>query len=180
MMSTSLTENLLLIGRITRPHGLKGECKIIPESDDPSRVCNLKRIWLGSSPETAKSYLIDSARLQTSKRGITVLMHIAGIDSLDDAQRIGKPKVYGHIDDLPPLEDGEYYMHDLIGVQVVSEEGDSVGTLKDVLETQAHPLYVIDRPDSSETLVPAVPEFIVSTDINQRQMIIRCIEGLIS
>ncbi len=176
-MGTS--DKLLLVGRMVRPHGIKGECKVIPESDDPDRVRSLKRIWLGSSPETARSFSVEKARLQNSKRGITILMQFSGIESLDDAQRLGKPLVYGHVDDLPPLQDGEYYLHDLIGIEVLSEEGESFGTLKDICETQAHPLYVIDRPDNRETFIPAVPEFIVSTDTDQRQMIIRCIEGLI-
>jgi len=179
-MGTVLSDNLFLVGRMIRPHGLKGECKVIPESDDPDRVRNLKRIWLGSSTESAILYSIESARLQTSKRGTAVLMQLAGIHSLDDAQRLGASFVYGHVDDLPPLQDGEYYLHDLIGIEVLNEQGESLGTLKDICETQAHPLYVIDRPNRNESFIPAVPEFILSTDMEHRRMTIRCIEGLLT
>ena len=162
-----------------RPHGVKGECKVVLESDDPNRICNLKRVWLGHSPESSTSYEILTSRLHTSKHGISVLMQLVGVQTVSDVQTLGKPFVFAHVDDLPPLSPGEYYLHDLIGVDILNEEGEMIGFIKDVMETQAHPVYLIDRDDLEDTLIPGVPEFIISVDIHQRQMMIRSMEGLL-
>lgn len=178
-METMLSDKLLQVGRMTRPHGVKGECKVIPESDDPDRIRNLKRIWLGRTPESSASYEILSSRLHTSKHGISVLMQLAGIQSVSDVQRLRKPLVFAHLDDLPPLHSGEYYLHDLIGVNILNEDGEMIGSIKEIWETAAHPVYLIDRDDHEDALIPAVDEFIVSKDLYQRQMTIRSMEGLI-
>ncbi|MCY3629753.1 MAG: ribosome maturation factor RimM [Bacteroidetes bacterium] len=172
-------DNLLLVGRIVRTHGLKGECKVVPESDDPNRLRNLKRIWLGDTPQTAQPYNVESTRLQNSRRGTTVLMQFTGIHTVTDAKGLGKPLVFADLNDLPPLQPGEFFLHDLIGVEVVTDEGESVGTLKDIWDTQSHSLYLIERPGKKEALIPAVPAFIVSTDVDRRRVVIRTVEGLL-
>ena len=172
-------DNLLLVGRIVRTHGLKGECKVVPESDDPNRLRNLKRIWLGDTPQTAQPYNVESTRLQNSRRGTTVLMQFAGIHTVTDAEGLGKPLVFADLNDLPPLQPGEFFLHDLIGVEVVTDEGESVGILKDIWDTQSHSLYLIERPGKEEALIPAVPAFIVSTDVDRRRVVIRTVEGLL-
>ena len=178
-MEAPSSEDLLLVGRIARTHGLHGECKVVPETDDPSRLQNLKRVWLGNTPRTAKPYEIEGARLQTSKRGITVLMQFAGIHTVSDAERLGKPLAFACLEDLPPLQPGEFFLHDLIGVEVITEGGEKVGILEDIWETQQYPIYLVKQAGKKETLIPAVPEFIVSTDIGQGQIVIRSVEGLL-
>lgn len=172
-------DDLLLVGRIVRTHGLKGECKVVPESDDPNRLRKLKRIWLGDTPQTAKPYNVESTRLQNSRHGTTILMQFAGIHTVSDAEGLGKSLVFADLNDLPPLQPGEFFLHDLIGVEVVTDEGESVGILKDIWDTQSHSLYLIERPGKKEALIPAVPAFIVSTDIDRRRVVIRTVEGLL-
>ncbi|MCY4205786.1 MAG: ribosome maturation factor RimM [Bacteroidetes bacterium] len=178
-MGTPLSENLLIVGRIVRTHGLKGECKVVPESDDPNRLQSLKRIWLGATPQTAELYEITGTRLQTSKRGTIVLMQFSGIHTVSDAERLGKPLVFAYQEDLPPLQPGEFFLHDLFGIEVVTEEGEIVGKLKDVWETQNYPLYLIERPGNKEIFIPAVPSLIVSTHIEQKRLVVRAVEGLL-
>ncbi len=172
-------DHLLLVGRIVRTHGLNGECKIVPESDDPNRLLNLKRIWLGDTPQTAKSYNVQGTRIHNSKRGTTILMQFAGIHTVTDAEGLGRPQVYADLKDLPPLHPGEFFLHDLIGIEVLTSEGEFVGILKDIMDTQSYSLYLVQRPEKNEVLIPAVPAFIVSTDLEQRRMVIRTIEGLL-
>lgn len=178
-MGTPSPDNLLLIGRVVRTHGLQGECKVIPETDNPDRLRSLDRIWLGKTPKIVRSYDIQSTRLQYSKRGATILMQFAGIHTVNDAKELGRPHVFAHVDDLPPLKPGEFFLHDLIGANVVTDEGESVGTLKDVWDTQGHALYLIERPGQKEAFIPVVPEFIVSTDVKNRCMVVRTVEGLL-
>lgn len=179
-MKPSSPDDLILVGRIIRTHGLKGECKVLPESDDPNRLRELKRIWLGKTPNTAQPFTIQSVRLQTSKRGTIVLMQFAGIHTLDDAQSLKKSSVFAHLNDLPPLQPGEFFLHDLIGSRVVTDEGEQVGALKDVWEVQnSHHLYVVERPGDKELLIPAVPAFILSTDVHQGCIVLKTVEGLL-
>ncbi len=173
------SDNLLLVGRIVRTHGLKGECKVIPESDNPNRLLELKRVWLGDTSQTVRPYDTESTRLQKSKRGTTILMQFAGIHTVSDAKALGKPLVFADLNDLPPLQPGEFFLHDLIGIEVVTDEGALVGTLKDIWDTQSHSLYLIERPGKKEALIPAVPAFIASTDVERGRMVIRTVEGLL-
>ena len=179
-MEPSSPNDLILVGRIIRTHGLKGECKVFPESDDPDRLRKLKRIWLGTTSKTAQPYTVESARLQTSKRGITVLMQFAGIHTLDDARNLGNSSAFAYLNDLPPLQPGEFFLHDLIGSRVITDEGGEIGVLKDVWEMQNSPtLYVVEGTENKEILVPAVPAFIVSTDVRQRCVVLQNMEGLL-
>jgi len=178
-MAAPSPDDFLVVGRIVRTHGLKGECKVVPESDDPNRLLNLKRIWLGDTSQTAEFHEITNTRLQTSKRGTAVLMQFAGIDTVNDAERLGKSLVFAHLGDLPSLQPGEFFLHDLIGIEVITEAGETVGTLKDVWEMQNYPLYLVERPGKKEVFIPAVPAFIVSTNVLQKRLVIREMEGLL-
>ncbi len=172
-------EDLILVGRIVRTHGLKGECKILPESDDPNRLLTLKRIWLGTTPQITQLFNITSARLQTSKKGATVLMQFEGIQSINDAQHLAKSLAFADVNDLPSLEPGEFFLHDLIGMEVVSDSGESIGTVKDIWAMQSYPMYVVERSGMKEALIPGVPEFIISTDVDQGRITIQTVEGLL-
>ena len=178
-MDSSSWENLLMVGQIVRAHGLKGECKVVPESDDPNRLLNLKRLWIGITPQTAHPYEVESVRLQTSKRGITALMRFSGINTVNDVQAIGKLPVFAHLEDLPPLQPGEFFLHDLVGAAVVMDDGAPVGKLKDIMEVPNYDIYVVERSGKKDALIPAVPEFVVTTDVNIGRIVIRPVDGLL-
>jgi len=178
-MDSSSWKNLLIIGRIVKAHGLKGECKVVPESDDPNRLLNLKRLWIGPTPQTARPYMVGSARLQTSKRGITALMRFSGINTVNDVQALGKLPVFAQLEDLPPLRPGEFFLHDLVGAAVVTDNGAPVGRLKDILDAPSYDIYVVERSGKQDALIPAVPEFVMSTDVNIGRIVIRPVDGLL-
>ena len=81
--------------------------------------------------------------------------------------------------DLPPLEEGEYYLHDLLGLAVVSTAGDAIGTLADVLTTGANDVYVIRRERQPDALIPAIPDVIRAVDLDARTMTIEAMPGLL-
>ncbi len=171
--------DLLLVGRVTRSHGLSGECKIVPESDDPDRLLSLKRVWIGTSENAALEYKIQTTRRQHTKRGITILMRLFGIDTVEKAKAIARQNVYALEEDLPPLEPGEYFLHDLPGCSLKNDKGELVGQVADVLETPAGPMLKIMRPFRKDSLVPLVPEFIRRVDVNARSIFIAPLEGLL-
>ena len=170
---------LLLVGRIARAHGLKGECKVIPECDDPGRLLDLDRVWVGSAPANAVVAAVDSARLQHTRRGVMVLMRINGAKSGDEAMQYAKLNVYARMQDLPPLAPGEFFLHDLIGMRVMTTDDACVGAVIDVWEAPANNIYVVERQGLEHAMIPAVPEFVRSVDLDSRTMIIAPIEGLL-
>lgn len=169
----------LLIGRVWRPHGVRGELKVIPETDDPERFGALERVFLGTSPEAAREYRVQSVRFQPSKRGVTVVLKIEGIATFEDAEAVRHQDVYAEEEDLPPLGEDEIFLHDLIGLDVVTDAGEPVGTVADVLVMPAHNVYVVSREGGDEAMIPAVPEFVLGIDLEAGKLVVRPIEGML-
>ncbi len=173
-------EALLLVGRIGKTHGVQGEVKVIPETDDPERFAALETVFLGQQPEDAAPHPVASVRFQQSKRGLTVVLKLDGIETMEQAAALRRKAVFAFEEDLPPLDDDEFFLHDLIGLDVVTEQGEGIGAVKDVLELPAHHVYVVARPDKPDAMIPAVPAFIAEIDIHGAQrLVVRPIEGLL-
>lgn len=172
-------DSLLLVGRIWRAHGLRGEVKVIPESDDTERFEDLPVLYTGTTANTARSRTVQSVRYQHSKKGTLVILKLEGVDSRDEAESLKKSLVYARPDDVPPLQEDEYFLHDLIGLQAVREDGSAIGVVDNVLELPGQELLVIAREDRPSALVPAVPEFVVDIDVDAGRLVIRPIEGLL-
>ena len=172
-------EVLLLVGRVGKTHGLRGEVKVIPETDDPKRFADLETVFLGNEPGEATPHTVAAVRLQPTRRGPTVVLKLEGIDTIEEAASLRRQRVFAREEDLPPLADGEFFLHDLIGLDVVTDQGEPVGTVKDVLELPANNVYVVARSGRPDTLIPAVPAFIDEMDIEGRRLVVRPIEGLL-
>lgn len=171
---------LLLVGRVGKTHGLRGEVKVIPETDDLARFATLERVFLGQKPEDAAPHRVASVRFQQSKRGATVVLKLDGIETMEQAAALRRQAVFAFEEDLPPLDDDEFFLHDLIGLAVVTEQGEVVGVIKEVLDLPAHHVYVVKRPGKPDAMIPAVPAFIIDLDVDDAQrLVVRPIEGLL-
>lgn len=173
------TESLLLVGKVWRAHGVQGEVKIIPETDDPERFEDLTVIYMGSTAATADRIDIESVRFQPTKRGIIIIAKLRDIDSREAAETIRSASVFARQQDLPPLEEGEFFLHDLIGLSAFTDGGDDVGTVDDVIEGPGQAILVIAREGKGPAMVPAVDEFVDDIDLEKRRIVIRPIEGLL-
>ena len=167
------------MGRIVQPHGIGGELKIAPETDDQSRFQDLKTIYVGSSRETALSFDIMSVRLQPSKYGITVVVGLSGVVGRDEAEKLSKLTVYAREDDLPELEDGEYFLSDLLELDVQLEDGVHIGKVIDVIEGRGQNILLVAREGLPNVMIPMVDEFIVEIDFDSNSITIDPIEGLL-
>lgn len=176
---TPSPEALVRVGHIFRPHGVQGELKVKPETDDPYRFEAMEAVHVGTYADQTTPYAIESIRYQESKRGLTVILKLAGIDSRDAAETIKKKFVFVPEEELPPLEDGEFFIHDLIGLDVVTEDDAFIGTVANVLQMPAHDVYVVRRDGASEAMIPAVANFIVDIDLEGERIVVRPIEGLL-
>ena len=176
-------DRLLLMGRVTRPHGVRGEMKVAPETDDPQRFDGLDRLFVGAAPESAQEREVEHVRFQYPKGRTVVLLSVVGIDSVEAAGDLRGLSVYADPDDLPPLADGEAYLHDMIGLTVIRVDEDGaelgeLGTVRDLYDG-SQLLFAIARPDGPDVLLPDVDEFVVRLDQDARRLYVRPPEGLI-
>jgi 16S rRNA processing protein RimM len=172
-------ESLFLVGRIVRSHGVRGEMKVAPETDDPGRFAAFEMVYVGTSPTDARPLRVRSVRSQQGSKGLTIVLSVAGVDDRDEADRMRKLGVYVHQDDLPPLDEDEMYLHDLIGMDVVTTDALQVGKVHDILDLPAHPVYVVARDGRPDVMIPAVPAFITEVDTEARRITVAPIEGLL-
>ena len=167
-------EQLLQVGVITQTHGVRGEVKVFPTTDDAARFKKLKHVMLDTGKETLP---LEIESVKFFKQ--FVILKFKGFDNINDIERYKRCPLLVERENAVPLEEGEYFIADMIGMKVITDEGESFGILKDVMETGANDVYVIEHPSEGEVLVPAIKECILDVDIENRQMKIHVMNGLI-
>ena len=178
-MTSADPDSLLLVGTCGPPHGVRGEIKVIPETDDPERLADLAQVFVGPSPERTRAYAVEAVRLHPTKRGVVALVCFERIADRDAADALRGLGVYAAESDLPALDEGEVFLHDLIGLDVVTEDGEPVGTVKDVLTGIAQDLFVVQRDGQPDALVPDVDAIVTEIDLDAERITIRPPEGLL-
>lgn len=171
-------EALVRVGFVFRPHGVHGELKVDPESDDPTRFERFDTVYVGPRPREARPLTVASCRYQETKRGTTVILALDEIPSRTEAEGITKQTVFVHEEALD-LDEDEVFIHDLVGLDVVTEEGTEVGMLSNVLNYPAHDMLVVHRPGRPEALIPFVGDIVLDMDLDAERVVIRAIDGLL-
>lgn len=168
-------EQFLQVGVITSTHGIRGEVKVFPTTDDPGRFKKLKHVIL----ETKKERL--SLEVQSVKFFKQfVILKFKGIDNINDVEQYKSCSLWVSREDAVELKQDEYFIADLIGMYVYRDEETEVfGTLKDVIETGANEVYIIDSAEYGEVLVPAIRQCILHVDVEEKKMQIHLLDGLI-
>jgi 16S rRNA processing protein RimM len=164
-----MKKEYLEAGKMVTTHGIRGEVKIMPYTDTPELLCEFDRLFMGK--DKAEIY-IDRARVAKNM----VIAKIEGIDTVEAAEKYRNKVLFMHRDDLE-LDEDTYFIQDLIDMEVKdADSGFVYGKITDVLQNGANDVYVIkgDR----EYLVPAIPDVVISTDIDSNIMLIRPLEGL--
>lgn len=167
-------EEMLQVGVITSTHGVRGEVKVFPTTDDPARFKKLKKVVLDTGKDTLP---LEIQNVKFFKQ--FVILKFKGIDNINDIEKYKRCPLLVEREDAVPLEEDEYFIADMIGMDVITEDEAVFGTLKDVMETGANDVYVIDSREHGEVLVPAIKECIVDVDIKARKMKIHLMDGLI-
>ena len=164
-----MKKEYLEAGKIVTTHGIRGEVKIMPYTDSPELLCEFDRLFIGKD----KSELyIERSRVAKNM----VIAKIEGIDTVEAAEKYRNKVLFMHRDDLE-LDEDTYFIQDLIDMEVQdADSGFVYGKITDVLQNGANDVYVIkgDR----EYLVPAIPDVVISTDIDSNIMRIRPLDGL--
>lgn len=167
-------ENLLQVGIIASAHGVRGEVKVFPTTDDKDRFKKLKEVIL----DTGKEELALSVGSVKFFKQFAILK-FEGIDNRDEAEYYRGKSLYVTRENAVPLGKDEYFIADLIGIKVTDEEENEFGVLKDVLATGANDVYIVTRPDGTEALLPAIKECILSVDIEKGMMKVHLMKGLV-
>ena len=167
-------EKLLQVGVITQTHGVRGEVKVFPTTDDPARFKKLKQVVLDTGKETLP---LEVESVKFFKQ--FVILKFKGYDNINDVEKYKRCSLLVDRENAVPLGEDEYYIADMIGMEVVAEDDEIFGTLKDVIETGANDVYVIDSEKHGELLVPAIRECILDVDIESHRMKIHLMAGLI-
>lgn len=168
----------LILGEILRPHGIKGELRMRVMTDYPERLMSgVKRIYLGTDPNEAEAipYSLKSARFHQDY----LLLTIADITDRNEAEALKGQFVMIDIDHAIPLEDDEYYAHEIIGLKVKTVQGIELGIIKDVLETGANDVYIVSNPRYGELLLPAHAETIVDIDFDAEIVTMNLPDGIL-
>lgn len=164
----------LQVGVITQTHGIRGEVKVFPTTDDVNRFKKLKEVMLDTGKERL-TMEIESVKFFKQY----VILKFRGYDSINDIEKYKRAKLLVTRDKAVKLKKDEYFIADLIGLKVVTEDGESFGTLKDVLATGANDVYVVERPDASEVLLPSIKECILNVDMEQGCISVHIMDGLL-
>ncbi|NLG97926.1 MAG: 16S rRNA processing protein RimM [Chloroflexi bacterium] len=158
--------DFIAVGRLRRPHGVGGEVLMDILTQFPERLHPGKVVYLSDTREPLQ---IQSVR----RRHKELLLRFAGIATPEEAGRLRNKIIYVKTSELPDLPEGEYYHHQLMGLKVVDETGQMLGTLESILETKANDVYVVIGVDGKELLLPAVEEVVQDVDLEKGEIRVR-------
>ncbi len=160
----------LVIGRVLRPHGVRGELRVEIHTDYPERFAVYRRLYLG--PEHT-FFQLEGHRFHQDK----VLLKLAGVDDRNAAGALRGQWVQIAAADAVPLAEGEVYLYQILAMRVLTVDGEDLGEITDIIDTGANAVYVV-RGLQGEILIPDIPDVVVQIDVAARQMTVRLIEGL--
>ena len=166
-------EQFLQVGVISSTHGIRGEVKVFPTTDDPMRFKKMKKVLLDTGRERVE---LEVQSVRFFKQ--FAIVKFKGIDNINDIERYKGKGLFVPREDAVPLGEDEYYIADLIGMEVFTEDG-HFGVVKDVIETGANEVYIIESDEHGEVLIPAIRQCVLDVNVEEKKMKIRLMDGLI-
>lgn len=167
-------EQYFQVGIISSTHGIKGEVKVFPTTDDVKRFKKNTQLLL----DTKKEGLVQLKVSQVKFFKQFVILKFEGYDSINDIERYKGCSLLVTRENAVKLEKDEYFIADLYGIKVIDENGEPVGILKEVYETGANDVYIISRENMDDLLIPAIKQCILDVDIKENIMKVHLLEGL--
>ncbi|MBQ2134992.1 MAG: 16S rRNA processing protein RimM [Phascolarctobacterium sp.] len=155
----------IIIGKIVAPHGVRGDIRILPLTEKPDLFLDLEYLLL----EGGKKLTVKNARFQ--KR--MILVTTKEVTSMNEAELLRDKNIYIKAEDLPELEDDEFYVADLVGIPVYDLEGKQIGTFKDSLSTGSNDVYIIAVPGAKDILVPALKEYFKEINLAEKRIVVK-------
>lgn len=167
-------EDMLQVGAITSTHGVHGEVKVFPTTDDMKRFSKLKEVILGEGANAPTLHIIGVKYFKNM-----VILKFKEYDTCNDVEKLRGEKLYVTRENAVKLQKDEYFIADLIGMKCVDENKNISGSLEDVMSTGANDVYVIKLEDGRELLLPAIKECVLKVDFEKEVISINILEGLL-
>ncbi|MCI8352293.1 MAG: 16S rRNA processing protein RimM [Clostridia bacterium] len=167
-------EQLMEIGQIVNTYGIKGFLKVVPYTDDITRFEDLKSIYV-ETKNSLKTFIIEDVKYSKN----LVLLKLKGIDDINAAEIYKNCYLKIERKDAVELPKDSYFIIDLIGITVFSDNNEELGNIIDVYSTGANDIYVVKNELGKQVLLPAIGEVIKNVDIKSKKMIVHLIEGLV-
>lgn len=167
-------EEMFQVGVITTTHGIRGEVKVFPTTDDPKRFKSLKQVLLDTGEETLT---LDVEHVKFFKQ--FVILKFKGWERIEDAQPYLKKPLLVTREHAVKLKKNEYFIADLVGMEVFDEDEQRLGELINVIQTGANDVYEVSREGEKSLLIPAIRQCILSVDVEGRRMSVHLLEGLV-
>ena len=167
-------EDLLQVGIITGTHGLKGEVKVFPTTDDKQRFLDLTDVILENGKEQIP---LKVEYCKFFKQ--FVFVKFEGMDDINDVEQYKRCPLMVTRENAVPLDEDEYFVADLIGLTIVDDSGVTIGTLENVIETGANDVYEVLTPDGGRVLLPAIKDCILDVDVEEGIILVHLLKGLV-
>ena len=167
-------EQFLRVGVISSTHGIRGEVKVYPTTDDPERFLDLDEVILDTGREH-KILEIEGVKFFKNQ----VILKFKGYDKINDIEKYLKKDLLVDREHAVELGENENFIADLIDMEVVTDEGKVLGTLTDVIETGANDVYAVKTPEGKEILLPAIRDCILDVNVDEKRMTVHVMEGLL-
>jgi 16S rRNA processing protein RimM len=168
----------LVIARVMRPHGVRGDLRLQLLTAFPDRMRDLDQVLLGKDPDDPPSFVTKAVTAMRRDRGYW-LAHLEGINDREGASAFSGWYVMVSLADAVPLEPDEVYLFQVIGLEVVTEAGETLGRVAEVIETGANDVYIVRGGPRGEVMIPAIDDVVRSISPETGRMIVRPLPGLL-
>ena len=171
-LSSSDEPVFVVIGKFRKPHGIRGEVRMTVLTDFPELIVKGRKIYVG---QNYQQYTIKNIRWHGGDQ-------LVALEELPDRTAV---EIFRNVivhmtsEDMPAPPEGEFYLHQLVDLEVVTDQGEILGRIKEVILTGANDVYLVDTPDGKEILLPAIDDVVLNIDLNEKTMLVHIISGLL-
>ena len=165
--------DLLEVGKIVNTHGLRGEVKVVPWTDYPEVFEDIETVYIKKKSDYER---LDIAGIKYQKNNL--IIRFAQLKDINEAEKYKNRVLYAERTSLGELPEGVYYIADLIGLDVVKEDGEKVGIISDVFNTGSNDIYEVKREGQKDLLLPVIDDVVLNIDVENKKVTVRMMEGL--
>lgn len=165
--------DLLEVGKIVNTHGLRGEVKVVPWTDYPEVFEDIETVYIKKKSDYER---LDIAGIKYQKNNL--IIRFAQLKDINEAEKYKNRVLYAERASLGELPEGVYYIADLIGLDVVKEDGEKVGVISDVFNTGSNDIYEVKREGQKNLLLPVIDDVVLNIDVENKKVTVRMMEGL--
>lgn len=169
-----ISNDTVVVGKITTTHGLKGTVKVLPMTEKKERFYDLVQIMAELADGKQKVLTIEG--ISSFKEGF--LMDFKEIKDVNAAQKLRGAYLQIPRSQAMELEEGEYYIFEIIGAEVFTDEGERLGILENVIETGANDVYEVKTEDGKEILIPVIPDCVLEVNTEEKKVVVHLLEGM--